>query len=269
MSRTRGSRCPRRGRLPIPKSRAACGDILPYLSSPRAPPSRRVRDAPRRRVRSRDRRTVAADSDPRPRGRAALTLQGAPTVSDRGIILWFTGLSGAGKSHARRAASRPVLLRARTQRRGDSTVAEVRTNLSKGLGFCQGGPRHQHPAHRLRSRGCCRATASPSSPPPSPLRRHPRRGARQLARRPRRVRRDPRRLLHRGTDAPRREGLYEKAPARRDRELHRHLRPLRGPRAPRGARQLRDAGRGTSPLGDILAYLESHGLVAATAGAAR
>ena len=26
----------------------------------------------------------------------------------------------------------------------------VRTHLSKGLGFQQGGPRHQHPPHRLR-----------------------------------------------------------------------------------------------------------------------
>ena len=64
-----------------------------------------------------------------------------------GAILWFTGLSGGGKSTlanavgARLRRIRPVEILD-----GD----EVRTHLSKGLGFTQGRSRHQRPPHRLR-----------------------------------------------------------------------------------------------------------------------
>ena len=67
---------------------------------------------------------------------------------NNGFTLWFTGLSGAGKTTIAEIVG-PEL-----ERRGilvdhlDGDV--VRTHLSKGLGFSQRGPRHQHPAHRLR-----------------------------------------------------------------------------------------------------------------------
>ncbi len=54
-------------------------------------------------------------------------------MSDRGIILWFTGLSGSGKSTLAEYLA-PVL-----RERGRNVEVldgdEVRTNLSKGLGF--------------------------------------------------------------------------------------------------------------------------------------
>lgn len=54
-------------------------------------------------------------------------------MSERGIVLWFTGLSGAGKSTlAERLA--PVLA-ARGRRVEVLDGDEVRTHLSKGLGF--------------------------------------------------------------------------------------------------------------------------------------
>ena len=59
--------------------------------------------------------------------------RGAPTVSDRGIILWFTGLSGAGKSTL--AEQLAPVLRERGRNVEVLDGDEVRTNLSKGLGF--------------------------------------------------------------------------------------------------------------------------------------
>jgi adenylyl-sulfate kinase len=53
-------------------------------------------------------------------------------MSDRGFIVWFTGLSGAGKSTLSRALE-PTL---RAERRVEILDGdEVRTYLSKGLGF--------------------------------------------------------------------------------------------------------------------------------------
>jgi adenylyl-sulfate kinase len=54
-------------------------------------------------------------------------------VSDRGVTLWFTGLSGAGKSTI------ASLVEAELRERGTNVEVldgdVVRTNLSKGLGF--------------------------------------------------------------------------------------------------------------------------------------
>ena len=54
-------------------------------------------------------------------------------MSDRGIILWFTGLSGSGKSTL--AEQLALVLAARGRNVEVLDGDEVRTNLSKGLGF--------------------------------------------------------------------------------------------------------------------------------------
>lgn len=54
-------------------------------------------------------------------------------MSERGFVLWFTGLSGAGKSTLSEALV--PLLRSRGRRVELLDGDEVRTNLSKGLGF--------------------------------------------------------------------------------------------------------------------------------------
>ncbi|MCY3656443.1 MAG: adenylyl-sulfate kinase [Chloroflexi bacterium] len=54
-------------------------------------------------------------------------------MTDRGIILWFTGLSGAGKSTLAEQLAPVLSARGRNVEVLDGD--EVRTNLSKGLGF--------------------------------------------------------------------------------------------------------------------------------------
>ena len=54
-------------------------------------------------------------------------------MSERGIVLWFTGLSGAGKSTL--AGRLAPVLAARGRRVEVLDGDEVRTHLSKGLGF--------------------------------------------------------------------------------------------------------------------------------------
>ena len=58
---------------------------------------------------------------------------GLQTVSDRGIILWFTGLSGSGKSTLAEQLAPVLAARGRNVEVLDGD--EVRTNLSRGLGF--------------------------------------------------------------------------------------------------------------------------------------
>ena len=54
-------------------------------------------------------------------------------MSERGIILWFTGLSGSGKSTLAEYLAPELRARGRNVEVLDGD--EVRTNLSKGLGF--------------------------------------------------------------------------------------------------------------------------------------
>ena len=55
------------------------------------------------------------------------------SVSGSGFTLWFTGLSGAGKSTLAGAVRDEIAARGRLVEILDGD--EVRTNLSKGLGF--------------------------------------------------------------------------------------------------------------------------------------
>jgi adenylylsulfate kinase len=55
------------------------------------------------------------------------------TGTDRGVILWFTGLSGSGKSTLAEALAPALIERGRRVEILDGD--DVRTHLSKGLGF--------------------------------------------------------------------------------------------------------------------------------------
>ncbi len=54
-------------------------------------------------------------------------------MSDKGVTVWFTGLSGAGKSTIAEALAKVLKERGRKVEIMDGDI--VRTNLSKGLGF--------------------------------------------------------------------------------------------------------------------------------------
>lgn len=64
---------------------------------------------------------------------AAILAESYPPRSRQGFCLWFTGLSGAGKSTTADAVVRLLMERGRAVTLLDGDV--VRTNLSKGLGF--------------------------------------------------------------------------------------------------------------------------------------
>jgi len=54
-------------------------------------------------------------------------------MANKGFTLWFTGLSGAGKTTLAKKVQKQILKRGRNVEMLDGDV--VRTNLSKGLGF--------------------------------------------------------------------------------------------------------------------------------------
>lgn len=54
-------------------------------------------------------------------------------MTDKGFVLWFTGLSGSGKSTLAAAVGRLLVERGHNVETLDGDI--VRTNLSKGLGF--------------------------------------------------------------------------------------------------------------------------------------
>src|SRR5260370_40757856 len=87
---------------------------------------------------------------------------------DQGFTLWFTGLSGAGKSTLANLVAEE--LRNRAHRVEILDGDEVRTNLSKGLGFSKQERdinirRIGYVCHRLSGHG-----ATPISPPVPPHR---------------------------------------------------------------------------------------------------
>ena len=71
-------------------------------------------------------------------------------VKDKGFTLWFTGLSGAGKTTISELVE-DELTRARLPRRDPRRRRRPREPL-EGPRLLEGGPRHQHPPHRLRRR---------------------------------------------------------------------------------------------------------------------
>ena len=84
-------------------------------------------------------------------------------MSDKGFILWFTGLSGSGKSTLAQFLT-PIL-----KERGTKVEVldgdEVRENLSKGLGFSKEDRdtnirRIGYVANLLARNGCCSITAA-------------------------------------------------------------------------------------------------------------
>ena len=146
-----------------------------------------------------------------------------PPRHRQGVCVWFTGLSGAGKSTTAEVLTALLLEHGRHVTVLDGDV--VRTHLSKGLGLQQGGPRHQHPAHRLRGRRDRaprrRGDLRGGQPLPGDARRGPGHG------RGRPVRRGVRRHAARGLRAARRQGHVCPGAARRDQAVYRHRRPLR------------------------------------------
>ena len=146
-----------------------------------------------------------------------------------GLCLWLTGLSGAGKStvghlvasrlrehgHKRRAARR--------RRRAPQPLRRPRLHARR--------PRRQHPPHRLRRRPALAQRRDRDRGRDLALPRHPRGGTRADEQPlPRGLGASVRRRVL----APRRQGPVREGPPRRDRALHRRLRPLRGA-AQRGA----------------------------------
>ncbi len=77
-------------------------------------------------------------------------------AAEKGFCLWFTGLSGSGKTTITNVLVKEMRKRGSKLEVLDGDI--VRQNLSKGLGFSQGGPRHQHPPGRVRRRRSWRAT---------------------------------------------------------------------------------------------------------------
>ena len=158
--------------------------------------------------------------DPRSRRSSA---ESYPPRHRQGFCIWFTGLSGAGKSTTAEIVVSRLLEHGRQVTLLDGDV--VRTHLSKGLGFSQRRPRHEHPPHRLRRRG-----------DRAPRRRRRLRGRQSLSRHARRGARDGRRgctsskssSTRRSTSASRatRRGCTRKRGAARSR-LHRDRRSVR------------------------------------------
>ena len=98
-----------------------------------------------------ERGAAACRSGSRGRRSAQILMETYPPRHRQGVCVWFTGLSGAGKSTTAEVLTVLLLERGRQVTVLDGDV--VRTHLSKGLGLQQGGPRHEHPAHRVRGGG--------------------------------------------------------------------------------------------------------------------
>ena len=149
-------------------------------------------------------------------------------ASGRGVTIWLTGLSGAGKSTLASALAAELELRGRAVEVLDGDV--VRENLSKGLGFSKEDRdtniRRIGFVAQLLTRHGVFVIASAISPY-------------------REVRDEVRALIGDfievhvdctlEADPPRRQGPLRQGAARRDQELHRGQRPLRGAAQPRGA----------------------------------
>ncbi|MEM1044161.1 MAG: adenylyl-sulfate kinase [Planctomycetota bacterium] len=118
--------------------------------------------------------TTSASRCPTSRARSAERLATLPPtehnhsqshsiMSDKGFVLWFTGLSGAGKSTLAEYLTPILMERGKNVEVLDGDV--VRTNLSKGLGFSKEDrdtnvARIGFVANLLARNGCCAITAA-------------------------------------------------------------------------------------------------------------
>ena len=156
-----------------------------------------------------------------------------PPRAQQGFTVFFTGLSGSGKSTIANAlmtklmemGGRPVTLL-------DGDV--VRKHLSSELGFSK-----EHRDINIRRIGYVAseitknggiAICAPIAPYAAT-----RAAVREMVESLRRLRRGARRHLARGMRAARPQGPLQARPRRQDQGVHRHLRPLRGAEDPRGA----------------------------------
>ena len=145
----------------------------------------------------------------------------------QGLVLFFTGLSGSGKSTVAQAVIDPLLERGRAH--GHQPRRRRRTPEPLGRPDLQpGGPRDQHPPDRLGRRRDLAARRRRGVQPDRAVRRDPPGRPRDDRRRRRRVLPGPRRHPARGVRAPRPQGSLRQGPPRRDPRVHRHLLALRG-----------------------------------------
>ncbi len=147
---------------------------------------------------------------------------------ERGSVIWFTGLSGSGKTTIAHLVEEKLLEAGVPVEILDGDV--VRENLSKGLGFSKEDRdtnirRIAFVAHLLQRNGVFVITAAIS-----PYQSDPRRGPHD----DQGLRRGLRRCTARGVRGAGHQGPLRQGTSRRDQGLHRHRRPVRGhPRAPR------------------------------------
>ena len=166
----------------------------------------------------------------------------AALKGQQGAVVWFTGLSGAGKSTIANIVEQKLHNEGRHTYLLDGDNVRHGLNRDPGLHGC--GPRREHPP-RLRGGppdGRRRPDRARLIHLPVPLRAA--HGARPGGRR--RVRRGVRRRRPRGRRRPRPQGSLRQGTPWRTDELHRHRFAVRGAREPRGAhrRQRRRDRRG-------------------------
>ncbi len=155
--------------------------------------------------------------------------------SARGLTIWFTGLSGSGKS---------TVAHALVER-----LAEFGRNVSSCSTATRSAPTSPRASASARKTATPTSTASATSPAWSPARRptlsaviSPYRETRDKARtKSGDLRRGLLRHPDRGLRAARRQGPLRQGPRRRDQGVHRRRRSVRGPAEPRGPDRHRQA----------------------------
>ena len=147
-----------------------------------------------------------------------------PPRSTQGFTLFFTGLSGSGKSTIANAVlvklleigGRPVTLL-------DGDIVQAAAVV--GARLLQGAPRPQHPAHRLRRLGDHGQRRHRDLRADRALRRHPQRGA-EHDRAARRLRPDPRRDADRGVRGAGPQGSLREGASGNPEGVHRESQTL-------------------------------------------
>ena len=177
-------------------------------------------------------------------------------ADDKGFTLWFTGLSGAGKTTITKIVEDELRERG-LPARGARRRRRPRAPL-QGPRLLQGGPRHQHPPDRLRRRPALPQRRAGDHRRDLALPRDPRRGARADGRP---LRRGLRRASLEVCDERDIKGLYAKALSGEIKEFTGVSDPYEPPVNP----ELRSTPSTTPPRGaaKILAHLEERQLIPA------